>query len=181
MVYYDFYVSPLGNVTLESDGENLTGLYIDGQRKVNDDYYKTAKRETLPIFSQTVKWLDEYFDGEIPDFTPEINLVGTPFQKSVWKKLLTIPYGKTVTYGDIAIQIAKEKGLPKMSSQAIGGAVGSNPVSIIVPCHRVIGANGNLTGYAGGVDKKIQLLSIEKIDVSKFSLPKKHNRPIFPI
>ena len=91
MVYYDFYVSPLGNVTLESDGENLTGLYIDGQRKVNDDYYKTAKRETLPIFSQTVKWLDEYFDGEIPDFTPEINLVGTPFQKSVWKKLLTIP------------------------------------------------------------------------------------------
>ena len=181
MVYYDFYVSPLGNVTLESDGENLTGLYIDGQRKVNDDYYKTVKRETLPIFSQTVKWLDEYFDGEIPDFTPEINLVGTPFQKSVWKKLLTIPYGKTVTYGDIARQIAKEKGLPKMSSQAIGGAVGSNPVSIIVPCHRVIGANGNLTGYAGGVDKKIQLLSIEKIDVSKFSLPKKHNRPIFPI
>lgn len=90
-------------------------------------------------------------------------------------KLLTIPYGKTVTYGDIARQIAKEKGLPKMSSQAVGGAVGSNPVSIIVPCHRVIGANGNLTGYAGGVDKKIQLLSIEKIDVSKFSLSKKHN------
>lgn len=181
MVYYDFYSSPLGNVTLESDGENLTGLYIDGQRKVNNDYYKTAKRETLPIFSQTVKWLNEYFDGKIPDFTPEIKLVGTPFQKSVWKKLLTIPYGKTVTYGDVARQIAKEKGLLKMSSQAVGGAVGRNPVSIIVPCHRVIGANGNLTGYAGGVDKKIQLLSIEKIDVSKFSLPKKHNRPIFPI
>lgn len=180
MVYYDFYSSPLGNVTLESDGENLTGLYIDGQRQVNNDYHKTAKRETLPIFSQTVKWLDEYFDGKTPDFTPEIKLVGMPFQKSVWEKLLTIPYGKTVTYGDIARQIAKEKGLPKMSSQAVGGAVGSNPVSIIVPCHRVIGANGNLTGYAGGVDKKIQLLSIEKIDVSKFSLPKKHNRPIFP-
>ena len=178
MIYYNNYLSPLGKITLGSDGKYLIGLYINGQKKANT-LYRTATQETLPIFTETAKWLNLYFCGKIPNYTPDLNLIGTDFQKSVWKKLLAIPYGKTVTYGEIAEQLAKEKGIPKMSAQAVGSAVGKNPVPIIVPCHRVIGANGNLIGYTGGIDKKIKLLSIENVDVSKFSLPKKNLQNTF--
>ena len=115
----------------------------------------------LPVFNETMRWLDTYFSGKSPDFTPPLHMIGTPFQTNVWNILLTIPYGKTTTYGEIAKQIAVKMGLPRMSAQAVGGAVGHNRISIIVPCHRVLGVHGELTGYAGGIDKKRYLLNIE--------------------
>ncbi len=131
------------------------------------------KAKSLPIFDLVRHWLDIYFSGKAPDFTPPIKLEATPFRKSVWEIMLTIPYGKTMTYGEIAGKIAEQYGLNKMSAQAVGGAVGHNPVSIIIPCHRVVGTNGSLTGYAGGIDKKLQLLKIERADISSFYIPKK--------
>ena len=119
-------------------------------------------QNNLPVFKQAFNWLDIYFSGNEPDFTPKLNPRGSPFRKTVWDIMLKIPYGKTTTYGQIAQQIAKQKGIKDMSAQAVGGAVGHNPISIIIPCHRVIGANGNLTGYAGGLDKKCYLLKLEK-------------------
>lgn len=119
------------------------------------------------------RWLDEYFTGIEPTVQVPLHLVGTDFQNEVWEILQTIPYGKTITYGDIAKQIAAKRGIARMSSQAVGGAVGHNPVSIIVPCHRVVGSNGNLTGYAGGIDKKVALLTLEGLDMSAFSMPTK--------
>ena len=127
----------------------------------------------MPIFEQTVRWLDIYFSGREPDFTPTVSMETTPFRKAVWEIMLTIPYGKTMTYGQIAEKIAKQRGIDKMSAQAVGGAVGHNSISIIIPCHRVVGTNGSLTGYAGGIDKKIYLLELEKADMSRLFVPKK--------
>ena len=155
VAYYD---SPLGTITLESDGESLTGLWFDEERS-------RPEEPDLPVFEQTAKWLDLYFSGKKPDFTPPLKMIGTPFRKTVWKILLTIPYGRTMTYGEIAALIAKRQGLPRMSAQAVGGAVGHNPVSLIVPCHRVIGAANALVGYGGGLDRKIRLLALEGIDL----------------
>ena len=127
----------------------------------------------LPVFDETIKWLDIYFGGKEPNFTPKISITGTPFKKAVAKIMLTIPYGKTMTYGEIAQKIAKQKGIEKMSAQAVGGAVGHNSILIIIPCHRVVGTNGSLTGYAGGIDRKIELLKLEKADMTNLFIPKK--------
>ena len=156
------YDSPLGGITLAGGGESLTGLWFDGQAHFGDTLSREYTECDLPVFAQTVRWLDLYFSGRIPDFTPPIVLRTTPFRRAVCEILLTIPYGCTMTYGEIADRIARQRG-SRMSAQAVGGAVGHNPVSLIIPCHRVLGANGALTGYAGGLDKKMQLLRLEKI------------------
>ena len=162
MMYSYHYSSPLGNITLASDDEALTGLWFDGQKHFPHNLISESTEAELPIFKQTVKWLDIYFSEKEPAFTPPISLQTTPFRKAVYDILLTIPYGQTMTYGEIANIIAKQKGIERMSAQAVGGAVGHNPISIIIPCHRVVGTDGSLTGYAGGIDKKIELLKLEK-------------------
>lgn len=167
MDYIFYYTSPLGGITLASDGEALTGLWFDGQKYFAQTLDKENTESELLVFEQTIKWLDIYFSGKAPDFTPPLNLKTTEFCKSVCKIMLTIPYGQTMTYGEIAGIIAKQKNLTRMSAQAVGGAVGRNPISIIIPCHRVIGANGSLTGYAGGLDKKIKLLKLENANLFK--------------
>ena len=154
---YTFHVdSPLGGITLASDGEALTGLWFDGQKYFADTLDAEYAEKALPLFGETAKWLDLYFAGIVPDFTPKLSPRGTPFRHAVWNVLLTIPYGHTMTYGEIA------KALGCRSAQAIGGAVGHNPISLIIPCHRVVGADGSLTGYAGGVDKKRSLRKLEQ-------------------
>ncbi|MBQ7554138.1 MAG: methylated-DNA--[Bacteroidaceae bacterium] len=161
MDYIWHYDSPLGDMTMGSDGESLTGLWFDGQKFFRDNLCETAAKKQLPVFEDTCRWLEIYFSGRNPGFMPSLKLSGTPFRMSVWRILLSIPYGHTLTYGDIARQIAAERGVHTMSAQAVGGAVGHNPISIIVPCHRVIGTDGSLTGYAGGMDRKILLLRHE--------------------
>ena len=162
MNYIYHYDSPLGGITLASDGDSLTGLWFDGQKYFGSTLSGDCREKELPVFEQTKKWLDIYFNGKAPGFTPSISLKGTDFQISVWEILLTIPFGQTITYGEIAERVASQRGLSRMSAQAVGGAVGHNPISLIVPCHRVVGSDGSLTGYAGGVDKKRWLLDMEK-------------------
>ena len=164
MTYTYHYDSPLGGITLSSNGTELTGLWFDGQKYFGDTLPKEYEEKPLPIFEQSVHWLDIYFSGQKPDFLPKLHLIGTDFQREVWDILLEIPYGQTVTYGEIARKIADKRGLKTMSAQAVGGAVGHNRVSVIVPCHRVIGSDGSLTGYAGGIERKIRLLDIEQPD-----------------
>lgn len=173
MFYYTEYESPLGIVVMASDGEYLNGLWLEGQKYFADSIKKATKKEmiengNLSVFVLVKKWLDDYFAGKKPatDILP-LKPLGSDFRQKVWKILCEIPYGKTTTYGEIAKKIAKDSG-KKMSAQAVGGAVGHNPISIIIPCHRVVGTNGSLTGYAGGIDKKIKLLSLENVDISKF-------------
>jgi len=173
MIYTYHYHSPLGGITLGGNGTKLTGLWFDGQKYFGDTLGEEYEEKTLPIFEETVRWLDIYFSGKCPDFTPPLSMETTPFRKAVWEIMLTIPYGKTMTYGEIANRIARQKGVAKMSAQAVGGAVGHNSISLIIPCHRVVGTNGSLTGYAGGIDKKIQLLTMEKVNMSEFFIPKK--------
>ncbi len=165
MEYIYHYKSPLGGITVASNGDAITGLWFDGQKYFADTLDKNHKESQLPVFEQAKEWLDIYFSGKSPDFTPPICMKTTEFRKTVWKIMLEIPYGKTTTYGEIAKKIAEAKGLAKMSAQAIGNAVGHNSISIIIPCHRVIGANGKLTGYAGGLEKKIKLLELEKANL----------------
>ena len=160
MIYTAHYASPLGGITLTSDGMALTGLYFDGERDFPD--LSAAHKKDLPVFGEVMRWLDLYFAGKEPDFMPTLNPTGTSFQMSVWANLRAIPFGETTTYGAIAKQLEKNTGR-RMSAQAVGGAVGRNPISILIPCHRVIGANGSLTGYAGGLDKKEYLLELEGI------------------
>ena len=156
MDYTCHYDSPLGGITLASDGEALTGLWFDGQKYFADTLDTEHAEKRLPVFDEAVRWLDLYFGGEVPDFTPRLNPRGSAFRRRVWDALLAIPYGHTTTYGEIA------KKLGCKSAQAVGGAVGRNPVSLLIPCHRVLGADGSLTGYAGGVDKKRSLLELEQ-------------------
>ena len=167
MLYTCFYKSPLGGITMASDGTALTGLWFDGQKYFAEGLTETAAAKTLPVFDEAVRWLDIYFSGRRPDFTPPLNLEGTAFRKEVWQQLLQIPYGQ------LAAQLAAHNGLKRMSAQAVGGAVGHNPISIIVPCHRVVGTGGNLTGYAGGLAKKLALLKLEGIDTANFTMPSK--------
>lgn len=173
MEYTHHYDSPLGGITLASDGEALTGLWFDGQKYFADTLSEEHSAKNLSIFEQTDQWLDVYFTGKSPDFIPTLNMKTTPFRKAVWDILLTIPFGCTMTYGEIAGMIAKQRGLPSMSAQAVGGAVGHNSISLIIPCHRVVGADGSLTGYAGGIEKKLRLLTMEGIDMSMLFVPKK--------
>lgn len=172
-IYTCQYASPLGGITIASDGSALTGLWFDGQKYFGDTLPEQYEAGELPVFDAAKKWLDIYFQGNSPDFTPPLLLDASPFRKTVWEILLTIPFGETMTYGEIADKIAEQKGVARMSAQAVGGAVGHNPISIIVPCHRVVGTNGSLTGYAGGIDKKVKLLTLEKTEMSGLFIPKK--------
>lgn len=165
MQYTSTYKSPIGNILFAADEMGLTGLWFDGQKYFAHHLSSEQEEKNLPIFAAASKWLDIYFRGEKPDFMPPVHLLGTSFQVSVWKLLQQIPYGQTTTYGELAGKIAQEKGLIHMSAQAVGGAVGHNPISIIIPCHRVIGSDGRLTGYAGGIDKKRYLLTLEGMDI----------------
>ena len=169
MNYIHYYQSPLGEIILTSDGKSLTGLSYDFPKMLLPYFIE----KPLPIFTETDRWLDIYFSGKNPDFTPKLHLKVTGFRKMVWDILLTIPFGQTITYGEIASRIAKQRGIPRMSAQAVGGAVGHNPIALIIPCHRVVGANGSLTGYAGGIDKKEQLLRLEQVDMSRLFIPKR--------
>ena len=174
MIYKNYYESPLGNILLAGDNEGLTGLWFtEDSRYTGLGLKKDAVPQEMDYFDQAKKWLDIYFTGRDPGFFPKLHLLGSDFRNRVGEIMCRIPFGKTVTYGWIADQIAKECGLDKMSAQAVGGAVGHNPICIIVPCHRVVGANGNLTGYGGGIMRKKALLALEGNDVSQFTIPKK--------
>lgn len=162
MDFITTYDSKLGKILLAADHFGLTGLWFEGQKYFGAGLSeKTEIQQTEDILCAK-EWLDMYFSGKNPDFTPRLHLKGTRFRQEVWRKLLEIPYGETVTYGTIASRLAEEKKMEKMSARAVGGAVGHNPVSIIVPCHRVIGASGKITGYAGGIERKKILLLMEK-------------------
>lgn len=169
------YISPLGPVTLVSDGESLVGLWMDGQK-----YFASTVKESmaagddLPVLKSARDWLDRYFSGEKPAVS-ELPLApaGSAFRQEVWKMLCEIPYGQTTTYGQLAKRMAKLLDKPGMSAQAVGGAVGHNPISIIIPCHRVVGSDGSLTGYAGGIDKKIRLLELEGVNMDDLTIPTK--------
>ena len=175
MYFAATYESPVGTITLASDGDKLIGLWNENQKYHGDKIFKDmVEKNDLAIFNDAIKWLDRYFIGEQPDIE-ELPLapIGSEFRKSVWKILCKIPYGKTITYGEIAKEMALSLNKERMSSQAVGGAVGHNPLSIIIPCHRVVGSNGSLTGYAGGIKTKIKLLELEGVDISQFSIPTK--------
>lgn len=175
IMYTSTYDSAIGSLLLAADDIGLVGLWLNGDR-----FYanllancESVVKET-PILEAVKRWLDVYFSGREPKIELPIHLIGTPFRQEVWQLLLQIPYGKVITYGDLAKKMAEKRGVAYMSAQAIGGAVGHNEISIIIPCHRVIGANGNLTGYAGGIDKKLKLLELEGVDTKKLFLPKNY-------
>lgn len=165
MYYVSEYASPLGPLILAANGESLVGLWLEGQKYFESTIKEEArKKEELPIFTMTKNWLDSYFAGEMPVIAKlPLEPMGGEFRQEVWKLLCDIPYGQVTTYGEIAKKVAERLGRESMSAQAVGGAVGHNPISIIIPCHRVIGADGSLTGYAGGIDKKIWLLAHEGV------------------
>ncbi len=175
MIYKWLYKTPnaFDDIVMHSDGEYLIGLWFTGMKessKVNDN----CEEKDLPIFKETSKWLDIYFSGKRPGFTPKYKINNlTPFRQEVINIMKTIPYGNTITYNDISKIIAKKRGIKIMSSQAVGGAVSWNPICIIIPCHRVIGVKGNLTGYNGGINNKVALLALEKNDMNKYFIPKK--------
>ena len=173
MTFTQHYDSPLGGILLAADEAGLTGLWFDGEKYFADSLPADhAERET-PVLTETKRWLDRYFSGSEPDFMPPLHPIGSAFRQSVWELLLQIPYGRTTTYGEIARLLAEKRGLARMSAQAVGGAVGRNEISIIIPCHRVVGADGSLTGYAGGIGKKVKLLELERADMSRLFVPKK--------
>ena len=175
MYYSTTYLSPVGALTLACDGKNIVGLWIEGQK-----YYgaamsgKMVEKSDIPVFGKAKNWLDRYFNGKKP-LVSELPLapVGGKFRQMVWDVLREIPYGEVVTYGGIAEKIAAKTNRASMSAQAVGGAVGHNPISVIIPCHRVVGTNGSLTGYAGGIGIKVKLLELESADMSRLFVPKK--------
>ena len=175
MYYMTQCESPVGQITLASDGQNLVGLWLKGQKYFGDTVNEVMKTaDDLDIFKATNNWLNRYFAGENPAIS-ELALapIGGTFRQEVWRLLCEIPYGEVTTYGEIARKVAEKLLKTNMSAQAVGGAVGHNPVSIVIPCHRVVGTNGSLTGYAGGVDKKIWLLTHEGVNVERFTVPTK--------
>ncbi len=172
MQFIQFYDSPLGEILLVADDTGLKGVWFTGQKYYALNIDGECEERESPILRMTKEWLNVYFSGRIPDFTLPLHFLGTEFQNTVWEMLCTIPYGKTETYSALAQSIAKKKGLPHMSAQAVGGAVAHNPISILVPCHRVVGKDGNLTGYSGGLEKKIFLLKKEGAWKDIFFLPK---------
>ncbi len=172
MQYTTTYQSPMGKILLAADDIGLTGLWFDGQKYYALNLDKKHEEKEVPILKEAKHWLDIYFTGKEPDFIPPIHLIGTPFQMEVWEILRRIPYGETITYGEIAKKVAVERGFQRMSAQAVGNAVGRNNISIIVPCHRVVGTSGSLTGYAGGIDKKIALLKLEGAFKEGYFVPK---------
>lgn len=177
MYYKSAYASPLGTITLACDesGESLVGLWLNGQKHYGGSISSLMVwQDEIPLFGTVKKWLDRYFLNQKPNIN-ELSLapIGSEFRQSVWAILREIPYGEVITYADIAKKMAAKLGKEKMSAQAVGGAVGHNPISIIVPCHRVVGSNGSLTGFAGGVETKIKLLELEGADMSALFIPKK--------
>ena len=173
MQYISSYSSPLGSILLAGDEAGLTGLWFEGQRYFALCLDKEHEERELPLFEAAKRWLDVYFSGREPDFSVPLHFRGTTFQNEVWEILRAIPYGRTVTYGGIAGRLAAKRGVPHISPRAVGGAVGHNPISILVPCHRVLGADGSLTGYAGGMDRKVSLLALEKADPGQVLIPKR--------
>ena len=173
MQYTNKYSSPLGEMLMAADDTGLTGLWFMGQKYFALYLDREHKEKDLPVFRDTKHWLDIYFSGKEPDFTPALHPAGSTFRQAVWQILLQIPYGQTMTYGEIAKKMTQMHDAPHMSAQAVGSAVGHNEVSIIIPCHRVVGTNGSLTGYAGGMEKKVALLKLEHTDMSGFFVPKK--------
>ena len=175
MIYKSYYNSPVGKILLASKNSKLIGLWIEGQKYfLGNLKEEVSKKDDEIILVKTKKWLDRYFNGEKPEISElDLEPIGSDFAKNVWLLLCEIPYGEVTTYGEIAKKMAKIMNKNKMSAQAVGGAVGHNPISIIIPCHRVVGANGNLTGYAGGIDKKIKLLEHENVNMTNLYKPKK--------
>lgn len=175
--------SPVGELTAASDGTNIVGLWIKGQKYYADKMDGEIEERELPVFAQVKEWMECFFSGKEPDFIPPLAPQGSLFRQTVWKILLEIPYGQVATYGQIARQLERQKNAPPtllseaagkhMSAQAVGGAVGHNPISIIIPCHRVVGSDGSLTGYAGGISIKVKLLELEKTPMDGLYMPKK--------
>ena len=172
MTFIQHYDSPLGGILLAADEIGLTGLWFDGQKYFARGLSSEREERELPVLLEAKRWLDIYFTGKEPDFLPPLHPVGSAFRQLVWELLLQVPYGKTTTYGEIARRLAEKQKLPRMSAQAIGGAVGHNPISLMIPCHRVVGTNGSLTGYGGGLARKVQLLALEGVDTTRFFVPK---------
>lgn len=162
--------TPVGTVTVASDGEALVGLWLDGQKYFEATLGVREQRADLPVFKETRAWLERYFEGADPGPLPSVAPRGTAFRQQVWKLLAEIPYGQLTTYGQLAQRMAELTG-SRASARAVGGAVGHNPISIILPCHRVVGSSGSLTGYAGGLQKKIALLRLEGVDVAALKVP----------
>lgn len=173
MIWTSEYMSPLGRITLACDDEALVGLWFNGQRYFGSVLPKVTAQREHPLFAEAGRWLDIYFSGKEPGFLPPLRYDTTPFRKRICDIMLTIPYGKTMTYGEIAAEAARQQGLAKMSAQAVGGAVGYNPISLMIPCHRVVGTNGSLTGYGGGIQRKKALLELECADMHGLFVPKK--------
>ena len=176
MDYLHHYLSPLGPVTLAACDGRISGLWFDGQKHFARGLSPEHEEKSLPVFDEADRWLDSYFSGNIPASMPALLLRGSAFQKTVWEILLTIPYGQTMTYGQIAARISEMSGAGRMSAQAVGGAVARNPISLIILCHRVIATDGSLTGYAGGIDKKARLLQMEQTGLP-ISFPQDHRTP----
>ena len=172
MIFIQHYDSPLGGILLAADETGLTGLWFDGQKFFAHALPAGRVEQNTPALSEVKRWLDIYFTGKEPDFMPPLHPIGSAFRRSVWDILLRIPYGQTTTYGEIARQLAEKQGRPRIAAQAVGGAVGHNKISIIIPCHRVVGTNGSLTGYAGGIDKKVKLLEWEHTDMTGLFVPR---------
>lgn len=173
MIYTSQYVSPLGAITLACDEEAVTGLWFNGQKHFGNILPPDTQGRERPLLKEAKKWLDIYFSGREPDFLPPLHYDSTSFRKAVCDIMLTIPYGRTMTYGDIAARVAHQRGLEKMSAQAVGGAVGHNPISLMIPCHRVVGTGGSLTGYGGGIARKVKLLELEHVDMKGLFVPKR--------
>ena len=172
MVYTAEYDSPLGTITLACDGEAITGLWFNGQKYFGNILPRETMQQEQPLFAEARRWLDIYFSGRDPGVLPPLRYDSTPFRKLICSIMLTIPYGQTMTYGEIAAEAARQQGIKTMSAQAVGGAVGHNPISLMIPCHRVVGTSGSLTGYAGGIERKVKLLALEHADMQKFFVPK---------
>ena len=173
MTFTQHYDSPLGGILLAADEIGLTGLWFDGEKYFADNLPIEHTELETPILAEAKQWLDLYFTGNEPNFMPPLHPIGSVFRKTVWEILSQVPYGQTTTYGEVSRQLAEKQGLARMSAQAVGGAVGHNEISIIIPCHRVVGTNGSLTGYAGGIDKKLKLLELERADTSSFFVPER--------
>lgn len=173
MIVTQHYDSPLGGILLAADEIGLRGLWFDGQKYFAQGLPGERAEGDASALSEAKRWLDIYFTGKEPDFLPPLHPVGSPFRQAVWEILLRIPYGRTMTYGEIARQLAEKSGRARVSAQAVGGAVGHNEISILIPCHRVVGTGGSLTGYAGGIDRKVRLLELEGADMRGLFLPKK--------
>ena len=162
MTYLQTYSSPLGELLLAADETGLTGAWFEGQKYFARTLTGERIERETSVLAEAKRWLDRYFSGEAPDRLPPLHPQGSDFQKAVWELLVRIPYGRTVTYGELAAALAaQQQGRARMSAQAVGGAVGHNPISILIPCHRVVGSDGSLTGYAGGVERKARLLQLE--------------------